>query len=224
METIGTARETNVDVAILDQQDTASVVLPSISASAASVVEGQSGVRTVSIPVTLSAPTPVQVAVTWSTANGTAVAPGDYAISSGTVTFAAGETTNYIAVPVKGDNQVEVNESVRVVLSDPVNSTLGSDAVAATIVDDDRLVVETDSLPTGKAGRAYAATLTASGGTGPYRWTKLAKLPRGLRLNARTGIISGTPKKAGTFLIAVQVIDESKARQNATKTIALTIG
>ena len=37
----------------------------------------------------------------------------------------------------------------------------------------------------------------------PYRW--LANLPRGLRIGRTTGVISGTPRRTGTFMITVTV-------------------
>jgi chitinase len=224
METLGADRNADVDVAMLEQQDTTSVVLPAVSARAGSVAEGPSGSRTLSIPVSLSASTTVPVAVGWSTANATATAPGDYRAASGTVTFAAGETTKAISVAVNGDTAVEANETLRVVLADPVNATLATAATTATIVDDDKLKVATASLPSGSVGRGYLAALTGSGGTSPYRWKKVTKLPRGLRLNAKTGIISGTPKQAGRYTVTVLLVDKTKPRQTATATYSIAIG
>jgi hypothetical protein len=38
-------------------------------------------------------------------------------------------------------------------------------------------------------------TLTASGGAHPYKWKLVSSaLPKGLKLNKKTGVISGTPK------------------------------
>ena len=55
------------------------------------------------------------------------------------------------------------------------------------------LVATTTSLPTGEVGVAYAATLSASGGTPPYQWSiKKGALAAGFSLSG-SGSISGTP-------------------------------
>jgi Putative Ig domain len=75
-----------------------------------------------------------------------------------------------------------------------------------------RLLVAKRPLPAGRVGAAYAATLRATGGVTPRTWKILGgrpgSLPKGLKLNARTGRITGTPKQSGTFRLRVQVTDK----------------
>jgi hypothetical protein len=71
------------------------------------------------------------------------------------------------------------------------------------------------ALPPAKAGRAYAARLTVTGGVRPLTW-KATGAPTGLRLNARTGIFSGTPRKAGTYRITVRVTDKLGVQSKST--------
>jgi hypothetical protein len=66
-------------------------------------------------------------------------------------------------------------------------------------------------------------TLQATEGTLPYRWKKLTKLPKGLKLKAKTGVLSGVPKVAGTFSVRIQVRDKAKPKRYATKTFTLRI-
>ena len=69
------------------------------------------------------------------------------------------------------------------------------------------LVINTTSLPNGKAGSAYSTTLAASGGSGSYTWSLLSgSLPSGITLNA-AGTITGTPTMPGAFTFTVQATD-----------------
>ena len=62
--------------------------------------------------------------VDYATADGSAVAPGDYAAASGTLTFSAGQTAKQIVVAVNGDTTVETTETFTVNLSNPTNATI----------------------------------------------------------------------------------------------------
>ena len=76
---------------------------PRCRSNDATVIEGNTGTVPATFTVTLSAPSGRNVTVDYATANGTAVAPGDYAVASGVLTFAAGETTKTVNVQVNGD-------------------------------------------------------------------------------------------------------------------------
>ncbi len=79
------------------------------------------------------------------------------------------------------------------------------------------LTITTASLPSGTAGTAYSATLTATGGKGTLTWSQPfnqgSLLPPGLTLNA-DGTITGTPTMtplaSGSYFVIVQVTDTSK--------------
>jgi hypothetical protein len=60
------------------------------------------GIGTLYFTVFLSTPSDQEVTVSFTTADGTAIAGADYLATSGTLTFAPGETTQYIAVDVIG--------------------------------------------------------------------------------------------------------------------------
>ena len=56
-------------------------------------------------------------------------------------------------------------------------------------------------------GLLPSATLRATGGLAPRKWRAFGALPKGLKLNATTGQITGTPTHAGTFRLRVRVTD-----------------
>jgi hypothetical protein len=65
----------------------------------------------------------------------------------------------------------------------------------------------TTDLPDAQVGRAYMATLEASGGSGTYDWQVTAgTLPAGLRLDGSTGEIRGTPTASGLSEFTIQSI------------------
>ncbi|MBZ5736040.1 putative Ig domain-containing protein [Nocardioides sp. TRM66260-LWL] len=79
----------------------------------------------------------------------------------------------------------------------------------------------TGKAPVALAGERYSTRpVTARGGRGPYRFAG-ARLPAGLRISARTGAISGTPREAGTRRVVVTVTDRTGAR--ARTSVALRV-
>src|SRR4029450_9728343 len=76
---------------------------PTVSVAAASVDEGDLGTVTMSVPVTLSGPSGREVDVDFATSDGTATAGIDYTEASGTLVFAAGETSKHIDITVSDD-------------------------------------------------------------------------------------------------------------------------
>lgn len=79
------------------------------------------------------------------------------------------------------------------------------------------LAISTSDLPSGVFGVFYAAGLNATGGLAPYTWS-VSSLPLGMSFDSRTGIISGTPGSAGSFVIVATVTDRVGASisQNLT--------
>ncbi len=95
------------------------------------------------------------------------------------------------------------------------------------------LSITTVSLPPARIGQAYVRTIAATGGNPPYIWKRAAgsaELPRGLRLNRRTGVIWGTPIHGdrGTSSFTVEVLDKRTKntqliQSTATKVFSITI-
>ena len=110
--------------------------VPSLSINDVSIAEGDAGTATCTFTVSLSNPSAQTVGVNCVTADGTAAAGTDYLPSSGTLTFAPGETTKTIGVPALGDLRNEADETFTVNLSGPSNATLADGQGAGTITND----------------------------------------------------------------------------------------
>jgi hypothetical protein len=121
---------------------------PGLSIANASAVEGNGGCVTTPMvfTVTLSSASAQAVSVNYQTLNGTA--SGDatcsatrskgYITTTGTLTFAPGETTKTIIVPIVGDTAKEANQTLLVRLSNAsTNATIIRSDAIGTIVDDD---------------------------------------------------------------------------------------
>jgi uncharacterized delta-60 repeat protein len=110
---------------------------PSISIADANTFEGNSGTKTLSVVVSLSNASSSAVTVKYRTKNQTA-GDGDYGVvTTGTLTFAPGETSKTISIVIKGDTKVEGDETFRIELFENLNATLADGVSVCTIKNDD---------------------------------------------------------------------------------------
>lgn len=67
--------------------------------------------------------------------------------------------------------------------------------------------ITTTTLPNGTVGTAYTATINATGGCTPYRWTVSGTLPAGIQFVAQSVslTLSGTPTTASTYKFSAAV-------------------
>ena len=112
--------------------------VPTLSVSDVSQDEGDSGTADMTFTVTLSGNTD-NLPVSSTTRPRTAPpAPGsDYDAISGDLTFAPGETTKTINVPINGDTTIEDDETFTLQLSDVQFATPDALSATGTIVNDD---------------------------------------------------------------------------------------
>jgi hypothetical protein len=125
----------------LTDSDTVNVqVAPQIGIKDSKIAEPSSGTASMIFTVTLSGPAPAGgVSVDFTTADlppalNHAAAAQDYTVTSGTLSFAAGEQMKTIEVPVLADAVAESNETFLVMLSNPVGVTLGDDTATGAIL------------------------------------------------------------------------------------------
>jgi hypothetical protein len=125
-------------VAAFRSATTSTAPTPTLAVADASVTEGDSGTRTLTFRVTLSAPAATSVSFTAATGSATALAGSDYvALPATRYSIAAGATTRDIAVTVNGDTTAEGNETFSLVLTSPTGASLADAGGTGTIVNDD---------------------------------------------------------------------------------------
>jgi hypothetical protein len=133
------------------QGEVVSQVLPEFSIANVSVVEGNSGTTPATFTVSLSAAVAAgrTASVDYRIVNGTATLGREYTVaaSSGTLRFAAGESSKTITVNVVGDRTKEDNETFQVLLSNPSGATILAGTAIGTITDDDSAAGPTDTVP-----------------------------------------------------------------------------
>jgi hypothetical protein len=170
-------------------------------------------------PVSASAPAaqPAEVGVRFSakpTATGGA-APFGWSVTRGSLP--AGLTLNPSTGEISGIPTAAGSFPVTLGVAEAAGS---SATVDLTLTIAPRLAVATARLARATARRPYRARLAFRGGVAPVIWVART-LPRGLRLTARTGMLAGTPRKAGTYRVTVTATDALGVR--AARTLVLTV-
>lgn len=110
---------------------------PAVNLTGATLAEGDSGLTQATLTTTLTAASGLTTTVEYATQAGTAAAGEDYQTVTGTLTFAPGQTSQTITVPVVGDEVYETDETLQVALSNPQNGTIGTGSALITIENDD---------------------------------------------------------------------------------------
>jgi hypothetical protein len=136
---------------------------PRISISDATVTEGNTGTAPATFTVMLDTASTDPITVAYATGDRTAAAGSDYQAASGTLTFAPGETSKTITVPVNGDRLGEPSETFNVNLSSPTNATIADGQGVGTIVDDEpRLRISDVTMAEGKKNQTTLFTFTVT--------------------------------------------------------------
>jgi len=121
------------------------------------VVEGTGGSNAAAFTVRLNVPSSSSVTVNYQTADSTARAGLDYTTTKGTLTFAPGQTSKTVLVPVVTDSTIELMEFFKLNLSNATNATLVDSSGNGLIMDDDtpvtpELTIDDPRLVEGNSG------------------------------------------------------------------------
>jgi|GEM_PF-7131196 len=129
-------------IVTLNDNDT----LPALSVADLQVSES---VGSANVVASLNHPSAFPITVDFATANGAAVAPGDYTATSGKLTFAVGEISKSIPVLIVNDTTLEVAETLTVTLSNVSGATIADNSAVVTIQNDDAPAAPSVSLQNG---------------------------------------------------------------------------
>jgi hypothetical protein len=191
----------------------------SISLSDVSLAEGNAGQTAFSFTASLDRAQSARVTVDFATANGSATAPSDYAATTGTVTFAPGETAKTVTVQVNGDTTREPNETFNVNLANAAgNATIADATGVGTIANDDRrgkprkFALGTPRLNP-KMGTARLAVTVPGPGT-------LAISGPGVRAAGAT--VARSVRAAGTMRLLLRASGDKQRTLNRTGTATIT--
>jgi PKD repeat protein len=205
---------------------TYSTVTPQVSVADVSVTEGDA-TTTATFVVTLTAPGATPQEVNFATSDGTAIAGSDYVAASGTITFAAGETSKTVSITIIGDTTQEADEAFIITLSNPVGGLEIADAVATgTILNDDLppntapTAVLTVSSTSGVAplvvNFSSAGSFDPDGTIASYAWTF------GNGASSTQANPSYTYTTPGTFTVSLTVTDNRGATSVRTASIIVS--
>lgn len=141
------------------------VTPPSLAIAPASATEGSA----LAFVVTRSGDTSTAVSASYSTASGTASSGSDFTPATGTVNFAAGQTSATITVATIDDTAVESAETMTFTLTTPTGgAVLGTSSATGTINDNDTAASPSYlaiSDAAGLEGATLVFTVTRTGST-----------------------------------------------------------
>ncbi|GAB1434362.1 hypothetical protein MASR2M32_05730 [Sphaerotilus sulfidivorans] len=209
------------------------------------------GAGTVTFTITLSGPSEQTISVDYRTVPGTALAGQDYSAITGTLTFAPGETTKTLTVPVIDDTVFEGAETFTLELSNPVNTSVSKPVTTVTIVDDGGGSVPPGVTPTDDTPhvRSVSSPTVAEGGNldfqvvlsnasatpqvisvvpssgtatlGTDTSAPLVSFDGGLTFTPITGTTVTVPAGSSSFIVRVPTVDDSISEP--TETVLLDV-
>ena len=190
-----TAAPTNyaVNGVLLGAAQTTPPPLPTLTIGNTSITENGTN-TTASFTVTLSSASTQPVTVAYATANGTATAGIDYTATSGTLTFAPGQTSQTIGVGVIGNPAPAPDVTFTLTLSNPSGATLTQASATGTIHDS-----ITQALPLLSIGSASGTEGGQTSGDLDYFHTSGSQIIDAYGNNVKIAGINWFGLEGGTF-------------------------
>lgn len=231
--TLGTVRTATISIT---DNDTVTGTPGTVQFSPASYSVAENG-GSVTVNVTRSGGSSGAATVAYSTVNGTATAGSDYTSTSGTLSWAAGETaTRTIRIPIVNDSVAEATEAFSVRLSAATGASIGSTSAATvTITDDDSgassggagtLAFTSTAFSVDENGGVATITVARTGGTagtvkvnyGSSNGTATA----GLDYAPVNSTLTWGPGDAATKSFSVPIFDDTDPEGSETVTLSLS--
>jgi hypothetical protein len=205
--------------------------MPTLSITDVTVVEGNSGTTNALFKVQLAGANDHLVSVDFTTVDGSAVAPDDYASTNGTLVFNPGETNKTIAVSINGDTVNEPNEVFSLRLSNPIDAIFITNQATGTILNDDNSPPSLAPIPDQNIAELTTLSLTSSASdpdlpNETLTFTLDPGAPSGASIDPVSGIFTWTPTEAqgpGTYTIAVRVTDGSSPTLSDSRTFSVSV-
>jgi hypothetical protein len=151
------------------------------------VTEGDAGNVNAVFTVSLSQASPLPIAVSFATANGTATVGSDYVATSGILIFNPGETSKPITVQVIGDTVAEADETFVVNLTNAINATIADGQGVGTIVNEDV------GVPTSVLAAVLPGSRSVQVGTAATAFATIINTGQGVAAGCSIALLSSVP-------------------------------
>lgn len=203
---------------------------PTIGFAAANSINSES-TTTITIPVTIPIAATREARVNYTVSGGTATAGAvDYTLANGTLIIPVGQTTANISITVANDTTDELDETILITLSSPVDATLGTTITHTyTIQDNDNPTVQFLSA-TGSGGENISpVNISVSLSNAPV---VDIQIPYTVGGTATAGgvdytLANGTltiPAGQTSGSISLAIVDDAIPDANETVTVTLSAG
>ncbi len=205
----------------------AAAVPVTVSIGDASIMEGDGATVEAEFTVTLNRESPVPVTVSFITKDDTAIAGADYEHCDGVVTFAPGQTSQMITVPVLPDTTVEANEEFMVALAGEEHVLLEREVARGRIGDNDVALLAIDDTRVKEGDRGAAAAwfevrmISKTERPVPLRYATMDGTARaGQDYRAAGGVLVFAPGEAAKRF-AVTVLGDTEPEEHETFGVTL---